>query len=383
MSLRKWIIIGAVALVVLAGGIPLYIQRNFKEEVVAGSGVTQVFKLSRYFSDLAGTVGDTDVFELKGEKEGGKVLIIAGTHANEPSAALTAYLLIENMKVEQGTVYIIPHFNRSGSLGAQPGGGFPLYFSIKTDWGEKKFRVGDRGLQAIDQWPDPDVFVHYPDGQLLSYIDARNTNRAWPGRPDGFLAEKITYATMEMIRKEGINVVIDLHEAEAMFPVTNCIVAPEKSKSVAIAASLFVKGKEKFENHVEPSPSSFRGLSHREIGDWSDAYPFLLESPGVHLDQITAAKTPQLIVDGKDPFVLEAAKKGLLYVPYDEQGFSMDRRVGQHSSVIQEILKQWTRKHADEPIVVNAPKYKDIVQNGLGSFYNDPSKSDKDRIYYE
>jgi len=61
----------------------------------------------------------------------------------------------------------------------------------------------------------------------------------------------------------------------------------------------------------------------------------------------------------------------------------MDRRVGQHSSVIQEILKQWTRKHADEPIVVSAPKYKDIVQNGLGSFYNDPSKSDKDRIYYE
>jgi hypothetical protein len=381
--MRKWIILAVLLLVVLAGGIPLYLQRNFKEEVVAGPSVTDVFKLSRYFSGIEGTIADTDVFELKGSEEGGKMLIIAGTHENEPSAALTAFYLIENLKVDRGTVYIIPHFNRSGSLGTQPGGGFPLYFSMETPWGEKTFRMGDRGFQALDQWPDPDVYIHYPEGQAMSYIDARNTNRAWPGRPDGYYVEQVTYAAMEMIKKEKIDIVIDLHEAEAMYPVTNCIVVPEKSMSYATGASFYVKGREKFENHVERSPTAFRGLSHREIGDWSDAYPFLLESPGVHLDQITAAKTPELIMDGIDPFVLKAAEKGLLFIPYDENGFSMDRRVGQHSSVIQEIVVQWSKKNPERGLTISAPKYKEIVENGLGYFFKDPSKANKDDVYYQ
>jgi len=381
--MRKLIIAVILVLVVLAGGIPLYIQRGFKEEVVAGPSVTNVFKLSKYFDGIEGTIADTDVFELKGAEEGGKTLIIAGTHANEPSAALLAYFFIENLEVEKGTVYIIPHFNLSGSLGPQPGGGFPLYYYLDTPWGEQTFRMGDRGFQALDQWPDPDVYVHYPDGQLLSYIDARNTNRAWPGRPDGYLAEKVCFAAMEMIRNEGIDIAIDLHEAEAMYPVTNCIVAPEKSMPYAIGAAFYVKGREKFENHVESSPSGYRGLSHREIGDWSDAYPFLLESPGVHLDQITAAKTPELIIDGIDPFVLKAGEKGLLYVPYDENGFSMDRRVGQHSSVIQEILSQWTKKNPERGFKISAPKHADIVENGLGFYFKDPSEADLKMVYLQ
>ena len=243
--------------------------------------------------------------------------------------------------------------------------------------------MGDRGFQALDQWPDPDVYVHYPDGQLLSYIDSRNTNRTWPGKENGTLAEQVTFAAMEMIRNEEIDVVIDLHEAEAMFPVTNCIVAPDKSMSYAIGASFYVKGREKFENHVEASPVNYRGLSHREIGDWSDAYPFLLESPGVHLDQITAAKTVDLIMDGKDPFVLKAADKGLLYVPYDENGFSMERRVGQNSSVIQEILKQWSKKNKDRAFTLTAPKYAEIVEKGLGAFFSDPSSTESSRVYEE
>ncbi|MFA6976295.1 MAG: succinylglutamate desuccinylase [Mesotoga sp.] len=381
--MRKLIIAVILVLVVLAGGIPLYIQRGFKEEVVAGPSVTNVFKLSKYFDGIEGTIADTDVFELKGAEEGGKTLIMAGTHASEPSAALLAYFFIENLEVEKGTVYIIPHFNLSGSLGPQPGGGFPLYYYLDTPWGEQAFRMGDRGFQALDQWPDPDVYVHYPDGQLLSYIDARNTNRAWPGRPDGYLAEKVCFAAMEMIRSEGIDIAIDLHEAEAMYPVTNCIVAPEKSMPYAIGAAFYVKGREKFENHVESSPSGYRGLSHREIGDWSDAYPFLLESPGVHLDQITAAKTPELIIDGIDPFVLKAGEKGLLYVPYDENGFSMDRRVGQHSSVIQEILSQWTKKNPERGFEISAPKHADIVENGLGFYFEDPSEVDSKMVYLQ
>ncbi|MDK2951099.1 MAG: hypothetical protein PWQ77_764 [Kosmotogales bacterium] len=379
----KIILIVALVVFMILAGMPLYQQRNFEEKIITGDSVVDVFKLSKYFEPLEGTVQDTNVYELKGEEPGGKVLIIAGTHENEPSAMTFAFFMVENMKVDKGTIYIIPHFNRSGSLGTQAGGGFPLYYDIDTEWGEKVFRFGDRGLQPLDQWPDPDVYVHYPEGQLLSYIDSRNTNRTWPGKANGTLAEQTTYAAMQMIEDEDIDIVIDLHEAETMYPVTNCIVVPEKSKPYAIGTSLFVKGREGFENHVEPSPTGYRGLSHREIGDYSDAYPFLFESPGAHLDQITAGKTVDLIVSGIDPFIMEAEKKGLLFVPYDENGFSMDRRVGQHSSVFQELMSQWSKKNKDKEVIVEVPKYADIVENGLGYYFKNPDEVDEDLVYIE
>lgn len=359
------------------------IQRNYKETVVPSPALTDVFKLSRYFADLEGTIGDTNVYEFSGSEPGGKVLIICGTHESEVSAMLTGFLFIENLQVQAGTVYVIPHFNYSGSLGTQPSGGFPMYYTFETEWGEKKYRVGDRGLQPLDQWPDPDVFVHYPDGQLLSYIDARNTNRSWPGRPNGLMSEKITYAAMEMIRNEKIDVVIDLHEAETMFPVTNCIVAPEDSKRYAIGAALFVKGREGFESHVEPSPSNFRGLSHREVGDYSDALVFLLEAPCVHLDQISGPKTNELMMVGKDPFIEAAGEKGLLFVPIDETGWTIERRVGQQSSVIQEILNQFSKKNPERQILLTVPKYAEVVEKGIGTFFQDPEKVAENRIRYE
>ena len=243
--------------------------------------------------------------------------------------------------------------------------------------------MGDRGLQALDQWPDPDVYVHYPEGQMLSYIDARNTNRTWPGRPDGYLSEKITYAAMEFIRNEKIDVVLDLHSAEVMFPVTNCIVVPEASKRYAIGAALFVKGKEKFECHVESSPPNFRGLSHREISDNSDALVFLLEAPSVHLDQISGPKTHDLLMEGKDPFIEVAAKEGLLYAPIDERGWTIERRVGQHSSVSQEIIEQFSKKNEDRAVVLTAPKHAEIVEKGIGAFFHNPEKAPDERIFKE
>ena len=65
-----------------------------------------------------------------------------------------------------------------------------------------------------------------------------------------------------------------MHGAETMFPVTNCIVAPRNRPRSRRWSSLTVKAMEGFDNHVEPSPAKFRGLSHREIGDYSDTLPF-------------------------------------------------------------------------------------------------------------
>ncbi|GAG01784.1 unnamed protein product, partial [marine sediment metagenome] len=259
-----------IAFVIIVSGIQFYNHRHYEIPIVSGPGVTKVVKLSDYSKNLKDTIADTNVFFLEGKEEGGKVLIFANTHSNEPSAILAALIFIENAAVNKGTLIVIPQFNNSGGRNTKPGDGYPLYFEIPTTWGSKKFRMGNRNAAPLDQWPDPDVYVHYPDKQLLSYLDVRNTNRTWPGRANGPLMERVTYAAMELMKQEKVDIAVDIHGAETMFPVTNCIVVPEEAIRIATMTSLTVKAMEGFENHVEPSPRGFRGLSHREIGDFSD-----------------------------------------------------------------------------------------------------------------
>jgi len=320
---------------------------------------------------------------MEGEEEGGKTLILSNTHSNEPAALLTSLIFLENGIVEKGTLIIIPGFNHSGSRNTKPGDGYPLFFDIPTEWGKKRFRMGNRNASPLDQWPDPDVYVHYPDRKLFSFLDVRNTNRTWPGRSNGPLMERVTYAAMQIIKQGNIDIVIDIHGAETMFPVTNCIVAPQKSMRIATMTSLTVNAMEGFENHVEPSPKGFRGLSHREIGDFSDAMPFLLEAPIPFLDQPTGPKTVDLLLNGKDPFLLSLSKQRKLFVPYDENGWPMEKRVGQHCSVVLEIMKQFSRKHRDRAInVQHIPRYADLMENGVGFYYHDPQMMEKENIYF-
>lgn len=363
------------------GGIPLYRHRHHDVPVVEGPGVTSVIKLSDYSPRLKGTLADTSVFILQGKEPGGKAILLGDTHSNEPEGLLATLIFIENAVVEKGTLYVVPFFNNSGSRNTRPGDGYPLYFEIPTDWGSMKFRMGNRDASPLDQWPDPDVYIHYPDRQLLSFIDVRNVNRTWPGRPAGPLMERVTFGAIEIMRREKVDVAVDMHGAETMFPVTNCIVAPEKSVKIATLAALTVKAMEGFENHVEPSPTGFRGLSHREIADHSATLPFLLEAPIPFLDQPTGPKTTKLLMDGKDPFLLSLARKKKLFVPYDESGWSMERRVGQHCSVVLEILRQFSKKNPDRAVVVRGvPRYADIVKNGVGHYFSNPDKAEAKKI---
>jgi predicted deacylase len=365
------------------GGLRLYRHRHFDVPVVAGPGVTRVVHLSDFGPGLMGTMADTQVYFLEGAEPGGKAILMSNTHANEPEGLLATFMMIENAVVERGTLIIIPQFNHSASRNTRPGDGYPLYFEVPTDWGRKTFRMGNRDASPLDQWPDPDVYIHYPERQLLSYIDVRNTNRTWPGRPGGPLMEKVTFAAMEIMRREKVDVAVDIHGAETMFPVTNCIVAPEKSNRIATMTSLTVKAKEGFDSHVEPSPTGFRGLSHREIGDYSETLPFLLEAPIPFLDQPTGPKTALFLIDGKDPFLLSLSQKKKLFVPYDESGWPLDKRVGQHCSVTLEILRQYSKKNPERTILVrNVPSYAEVVQNGVGHYLHDPARAQKDKIYH-
>ena len=384
MKTRKalFALIGAV-LIVFAGE-SFYRSRHLKEPVVAGPGVTMVRKLSESFQGIKGSINDANVYVLEGKKPGGSVLLLGGSHPEEPAGRLATWVLTENAVVEQGRVFILNSANRSATTVTRLGGAYPPDFTIKTPWGGQKFRMGDRWSNPLDQWPDPEVYVHYPTRQELAYVDVRNLNRAWPGRPDGTLTERTCYALTKLIDAEKIDIVIDLHEAELQYPVISAIVAHQKGADLAAMASMMISGSEGFEIGVEYSPEALHGLSHREIGDHTGAISLLLEAPEPFLDATRGRTDRELLLTGKDPFVVRAGKRGLLFEKIDEKGWPIDVRVGRHTSAILQILEVWSGEKPERGIVLTGvPRYSEVIEKGAGAFLHDPSKADKGSLHFE
>ena len=210
--------------------------------VVAGAALTQVKKLSDYYPEggLKGSVNDANVYFFDSGVPGGTILIIGGTHPEEPVANMSAQAFTENVKVTQGQVIVIDRLNTSGSTLTRLGEAYPRFTHVKTDWGVKRWRFGDRASNPLDSWPDPEVYIHYPSGQNLAYMDIRNANRAWPGRANGLLTERTNYAAMQLIRQEHVDMTMDFHEAELEYPVENTMVVHEKGQDVGAMTSMML-----------------------------------------------------------------------------------------------------------------------------------------------
>lgn len=235
--------------------------------------------------------------------------------------------------------------------------------------------MGDRWSNPLDQWPDPEVYIHFPTRQQLAYMDIRNLNRAFPGRPDGTLTERTCFAIMELIRKEKIDIEIDLHEAELQYPVISTIVAHQKGADLAAMASMMISSNEGFPIGVEASPPALRGLSHREVGDHSDAISLLLEAPEPFLDATRGRTDRNLLLTGRDEFIVRAGRRGLLFEKIDEKGWPIDVRVGRHCTTILQILEVWSGDNPAKAVVVSGvPKYAEVIKNGTGAYLKDPEE---------
>jgi predicted deacylase len=380
---RKTIIIALGLVLGVLAGLSFYRSRHLREPVVLGPGVTAVKTLGEYFAGIKGTTNDANVYILEGVKPGGTILVLGGSHPEEPGGRLTTWLLAENARLEQGRLMVINSANRSATTVTRPSGAYPADYTIPTAWGGQKFRMGDRWSNPLDQWPDPELFIHYPSRQQLAYMDIRNLNRAYPGRPDGTLTEKTCYAIIQMIRQEKIDIVIDLHEAELQYPVISTIVAHQKGQDLAAMASMVLSGEE-FKIGVEYSPQALRGLSHREIGDNTDAISLLFESPEPFLDATRGRTDAKLLLTGQDEFVVRAGRRGLLFEKIDEKGWPIALRVGRHCSTILSVADLWSQDHADRAVVIkDVPKYAEVVAKGVGAFLHDPAKAEPKKIYYE
>lgn len=377
IALVAWIVILVFA------GIAFAQHRQYKETVVLGTGVTELKTLGDYYDPIKGTVNDCNIYILDSGVPGGTLLVMAAVHAEEPGTNLAAELLVENAQLEAGRMLVAIHQNRSASTVTRPGDAYPQFYTIETDWGEKKFRMGDRWANPLDSWPDPEAYVHYPSGQLLAYMDVRNMNRTWPGRPNGSLAEQTSYAFMQLIETEGVDLTIDLHEAELEYPIIGTIVAHQGATDVAAMTSMILTAGE-FDIGMEISPFALHGLSHREIGDYSNSPCLLIETPEPFLDRVRGITDEALLLTGKDEFVMKAGEHGLLYWPIDETGWPIDVRVARHVRTIEKVSEMWTQFHPDTPVSISAlPTYQEMVDNGIGHYFLDPNGVPSDRLAYE
>jgi len=341
------------------------------DTIIPGLGVTQVKWLSDYVPELKGTLGDTRVFILEGKEPGANILVLSGHHSDEPGGWMSGMVLIEHARVEVGKLVVIPQANNSGFTHNYPQEAHAQSITIPLPNGQKRvYRHGSRTGNSAEHWPDPEVFIQYPSGQKLSGDEVRNLNRSYPGRIDGTFTERTAYGIQMVVRKENINLQMDLHEAQPEYPFVNAASAHPRAQDIVTLASLGMQA-HGLDMGVEVSPDSFRGLSNRELGD---VVPKLMavtmETANAEQGKIRGITDARLPVEGKDAFYVAAAKLGNLFVPWDENGWPLKRRVGRHLTAFLELATALEETEGKPFRIEGVPFYNEVVKNDVGYYLN-------------
>ncbi len=359
------------AAVLVATGYHFYWFRHYEEEIIPGEGVSYTFKLSDYYPELAGTYGDTTVYVLEGEEEGGSILVLGGTHADEIAGHMAAITLIESATVTKGTVYVIPRTNNSAYTCTYPGEASPELVHIETSSGVRSFVYGSRATNALDQWPDPDIYIHASSGQTLSGNETRNLNRAYPGVDTGTLTEQVAYAITQLIAEKDITMTIDLHEASPEYPNINSTVSHQNALTITALGGIELD-LEGISMRVEESPTTLHGLTHRELGDFTNTFALLMETANPCQGRLRGATNETLALTGIDPCYELAAKLGYLYIDYDESGVSLEERVARDLTSIQVYADSCASLYGDDVAVVieGLPSYDELCNGNLGDYLN-------------
>ena len=103
----------AVLSLVLTAALGFFSGRSFRtmhraEPIFPGQGLTAIRLLSDYFRPLKNTHGDTEVYLFRGKEKGGNLLVLGGTHPNEPAGLVASVLLIENILAAKRTLHKEP-----------------------------------------------------------------------------------------------------------------------------------------------------------------------------------------------------------------------------------------------------------------------------------
>lgn len=343
-------------------------KMKIPDKLYPKSTLSKESSLAEYCSNLKGTPGDAKIYFFDSGNSGAAVLVLGGTHPNETAGFMATVVLTENIIPTEGKFIIIPQVCSSGFTCTDPMEGAPQFFTLTTNSGTRQFRYGSRVSNPLDQWPDPLVYSQYPSGQQLSGFETRNLNRSYPGRRDGTFTEKVGFAIMELIKREKVDVAIDLHEAAPEIPIINALITHEKCRDIGASAVLNLE----FENlqyALEISPKKFRGLSHREWGDGTNTLPFLMETSNPIQGRLRGKTNSDLIVNGKDDQYEKAVKTNSFRISYELSGEPLSLRVGRHIQGIKAILESYNEYYPDNKVIFNnIPSYDDLVTNGVETY---------------
>ena len=363
--------IAALAIAISSGLI--FRSMHEAEPIIAGPGVTTQSMLSVQEPSLAGSDGDTPVFELKGEKPGATMMILGGTHPQEIAGVMAAILMVENAKVTQGRIIVVPQANRSGFTHTDPMEAFLHSYEIDTPAGKRWFRVGMRLTNPAHQWPDPDVYVHEPSLERMVGHETRNLNRNHPGPAGSALTARVSRGLTNLAKESQL--VLDLHEAQPEYPVINMMVAHESAFETAATATAMLQARG-IPIGLSASPKNLHGLSHREFGDHARAQAMLTETANPAMGRFRGRTSVELLVEGRDVNYVRAAGLKRLFVSFDDKGWPLKLRVARNLAAIQEIIDAYNELHPEAPIMVEGiPDYKDVVAKGLGAYLQPPPRS--------
>lgn len=264
----------------------------FRMDVRPGYGVTRMKWLSDYNEHLKNSEYDTPVLVLDGRGQGAVALVMGGTHPREIAGVTAATLIVENACVEEGTLFVIPCLNAAGMSVSDTLGHRPHQFEVEGRSGKRFLSYGDRYVPLRPGERDPEHFLH-PSGFVhKNGAEWRNVNRNYPGKADGTPAQRITFAVMELIRRERVNFSLDMHEAktfeDALDPRTgkvaknsllaNSLIAHPRAVEIG-AEALFLLEDKGIHLKLDQSAPGYRGICHYEIGEGTECLAFLSETP--------------------------------------------------------------------------------------------------------
>ena len=336
--------------------------KDIELDIRPGKGVTQQKKMSDYFAPLGGTNLDTDIYILDSGKPGATGLMIGGTHGNELAGTVTALVALENIVVETGKLIVIPYANRSAQSMPDQRKPIAQEHLVQSRSGERYINYGDRRTDPADQGSeDPDDYVN-PGGYLLKNgAESRNLNRTYPGNPSGTATEQLAHAIMQLVRQEKVDFSLDMHEADTPEKYTvdddydtgvnkrlaYTVVSHPHGLETAAFALLAMEEDTGISMKLEESNSKYRGLSHLEIGDHSEAQSFLSESPNPGQDRWR--DDGDVVTDAKYP---------------------LTHRVGMHLRLFKHLADAYGDETGKKLVFSKIPEYKDLMANDIGHFLN-------------
>lgn len=333
---------------------------------MAGPGVVDTIWLSEYNPELCGTPGDTEIYILAGQGEGGTAVVLGGSHANEISGVLAAILLVEQVEMEMGRLLVIPHANASAMRYHQPLRGEPWRIQIPLEDENRYFRYGSRYTHPLHQWPDAQSFDHPMAIHPIAGIEQRNLNRVHPGEGDT-LTEHISKAIVNLLLEEEADMVFDFHEAPPHSRLANNIIVHPAAIGLGAEVTLNLQ----FDNlhfQLETSSENFRGLSHRELGDFTPSLAILTETANPYQGGYFISTSYEAILTGEEEgYKRREEQQSFPHATYED--LPLANRVGRQLAILQACLEVYSWQNPERAFHSTIPSYDTLVEKGLPYFF--------------